>query len=126
MRSILTLLSMIMLAIGAGCGPTTETAVTNSPPAGPAECQANEDCAISCRIPNECCKQLCGPCEQAYPTEKAAELDDWRDKNCDLMKCPKARCRDREYDTYAACVTGKCVVKQKPIEKYREVYEEEE
>ena len=109
--------TVVLLSIGAACGPAqTDSAATNPPPDGVAECQTEEDCAISCRIPGECCKQSCGPCEQVYPTARAAALDDWRDKKCDLGKCPKVQCRAREYDTYAACVTGRCVVKQKPLD----------
>jgi hypothetical protein len=79
------------------------------------ECQADADCVVSCARPDDCCDQLCGPCEQVFLATELAELEQWRADRCGTESCPVARCARPTEETFARCADGACVLERRPL-----------
>jgi hypothetical protein len=95
--------------------PSTEPPATEMPAAGAPTCSTDADCVVSCSKPNDCCDQLCPPCEQVFNTAGLAELDTWKQGNCAATQCPVAKCMAPREETFARCVSGSCTIERKPV-----------
>lgn len=125
MRVLLAALTLLLAACPApGSNPaptgggTTGGAIDNAggaPPPAPGVCTMDADCVISCARPNECCDQLCEPCEQAWHRDLLAEQQAWKSGACDQTECPVARCKQPTERTTAVCREGACVVEREPL-----------
>ena len=80
------------------------------------ECQSDDDCVVSCSRPNECCDQLCPPCEQAFSKAELEAHLSWQGPACAATSCPVAKCMAPTEETFAKCEAGQCVTGRKPFE----------
>jgi hypothetical protein len=117
MRSVLpfalaTTLALALSACSRGALPGPEPGPGNAggTPAADGVCRSDDDCVISCAQPDECCGQLCPPCEQAWHRDALAAHRVWSESACEDVVCPVARCMAPDHDTDAVCRAGACVV----------------
>lgn len=124
MRVLLAALTLLLAACPAPgsspapAGGATGGAIDNTggaPPPAPGVCTMDADCVISCARPNECCDQLCEPCEQAWHRDLLAEHQAWKGTACADTECPVARCKQPTEQTIAVCREGACVVERQPL-----------
>jgi hypothetical protein len=111
------------LAVGfAGCGASQKNDVPPAPvepakggsAAGTHTCQTDADCVVSCARPQECCDQLCPPCDQAFHKDALAAHEAWRSESCAATSCPVAKCMAPTEDSVARCAAGTCTVERVP------------
>lgn len=91
-------------AVGLRCGVTVAAPITG--PNGPVECDSNDDCALSCMAPPDCCGGQCG-CGSAAPVAIAAANQQACQARREPRHCPAVACAYRQ--TFAACQAGRCV-----------------
>jgi hypothetical protein len=80
-----------------------------------AACTADTDCVVSCAQPEQCCDQLCPPCEQAWLKSDLETHHTWQVNACDPSQCPVAKCMAPTEETFARCEAGACVVGRRPL-----------
>jgi hypothetical protein len=98
--------------------PATPENTTPDPdpdPVAAGGCATDDDCVISCAQPDECCDQLCPPCEQAWLRSDLDAHEAWRGPACAATSCPVAKCMAPTEETIARCREGACVVERRPI-----------
>ena len=116
------LLAFALLVGGAGCGSSQKDDVPPAPvetakpgsAAGTVTCQTDADCVVSCARPQECCDQLCPPCDQAFHKDALAAHEAWRAQSCAATSCPVAKCMAPTEDSVARCSAGTCIVERVP------------
>lgn len=80
-----------------------------------AACQSDDDCVASCARTDECCDQLCEPCEQVFVKADLEAHRTWQVNACDPTTCPVARCMAPTEATSARCEAGACVLERRPL-----------
>ena len=117
------LLLTLAVAVGIfGCGSSQKDDVPPVPvetakpggTAGTFACETDADCVVSCARPQECCDQLCPPCDQAFHRDALAAHETWRSQNCAATSCPVAKCMAPTQDSVARCSAGTCTVERVP------------
>ncbi|WP_438009576.1 hypothetical protein WME89_13395 [Sorangium sp. So ce321] len=106
---------------------STPTAVTSATPTDPGtaagdgsgaasgpRCETDADCVVSCARTEDCCDQLCPPCDQAFHRDALAALQQWRAQSCAAVSCPVAKCMAPKEDSVARCASGQCLVQRVP------------
>jgi hypothetical protein len=78
-------------------------------------CASDADCVVSCARKNDCCDQLCAPCEQVFLKAELEAHENWRAASCAATTCPVARCRPPEARTTAKCNAGTCTIERTPL-----------
>jgi hypothetical protein len=94
-----------------GGEPATGTSTAGEGPT----CQSDADCVVSCSRTNECCDQLCPPCEQVFHKDALAALEQWKGPNCAAVSCPVAKCMAPKEETIARCTSGQCTIERRPV-----------
>jgi hypothetical protein len=89
----------------------TETPATAEAPT----CESDGDCVVSCARPDDCCNQLCPPCEQVFHKDALAALETWRSGNCAAVSCPVAKCMAPKEEAVGRCTEGHCTIERTPI-----------
>jgi len=116
-------LTTSLVVAGAACKkeaapstPPVQNTTATTPPGSPdVACTSDDDCTVTCARPQECCDQLCPPCEQAMLKTELAVHEEWRARSCDPATCPVAKCMAPTEETFARCDAGKCVVERRPV-----------
>jgi hypothetical protein len=117
---ILLLASAFAIAACSGSSTPSSTPapdpVDNSGGSAAAECASDDDCVVSCAVPEQCCDaQLCEPCQQVYTRAELAAIDDWRARSCAGESCPMAKCMAPTEQAVAVCSAGQCEIKLVPV-----------
>ncbi|KYF65575.1 hypothetical protein BE15_41975 [Sorangium cellulosum] len=94
--------------------PTGSAALDGSGAASQPRCAADADCVVSCARPEQCCDQLCPPCNQAFHRDALAAHEAWRARSCAAESCPVAKCMAPKEDSIARCSAGQCTVERVP------------
>jgi len=109
----------IALVLAACTKPAPTPPVDNTggdeTPVAAGACQADSDCVVSCAQPENCCDQLCPPCEQVFLRTELEAHEAWRNASCAATSCPVAKCMAPTEETFARCESGACVLDRRPI-----------
>lgn len=91
-------------------------AATTTPPAGEYVCASDDDCVISCDIPNDCCGEAC-QCDRPYHRDHEDAIREANAKKCAIIDpdCPQYDCDRPTDDIVPVCVAGACRAKRVPL-----------